>query len=592
MPRGGARARLAALAAAAAGTALLAAIAAPAALVSAQPSGVGAPTPGPGDDYPVRSVVTELPGVGKPLAELGLRMWTGFVDGGDAPDPTKGALRYFYWCADTLPSGNASSTSSSPGEAHADRPLVFWFNGGPGASSLFGLLNEWGPLLVTTASFDTDEYVASGVATPTSNPHSWVNVATVCAFDSPPPMGFSFCTAEGPSAGLTSCGPWSDSTVAAGAREAFGSFFSDAFPEWRNRRFYLAGESYAGMYVPLFAEQIMDNPIPDVTLNGWAVGDGWTGCQPEEGRPVDWCINLTNVGTFQYPNTNPGPYYDALMMGSHGQISQTLYRNIMANCSQGELFGEVMPLGAQCQELIDEMAEQVGYFYVYNLINACVPGGSPFNANNSEPFICANPEEDLPCRLGRRNAVRSASPGNRDGGVGSPCLANAIGEYLALNATLTAISVPLDASFNNADNAQGFTYIIDRPFVGPIYSRGIEEGMKILIYEGDIDASGLSTVPLDDVWTPYFAQAGIPLTQPWRPFKTNPGVQGAHRMAWADGNVSFISIRGSGHMVPLDRPVASLETMRVFLLNVTADADVSDLLAAKSEQVFGVYVGV
>ena len=116
--------------------------------------------------------------------------------------------------------------------------------------------------------------------------------------------------------------------------------------------------------------------------------------------------------------------------------------------------------------------------------------------------------------------------------------------------------------------------------------------MKILIYEGDIDASGLSTVPLDDVWTPYFAQAGIPLTQPWRPFKTNPGVQGAHRMAWADGNVSFISIRGSGHMVPLDRPVASLETMRVFLLNATADADVSDLLAAKSEQVFGVYVGV
>ena len=70
---------------------------------------------------------------------------------------------------------------------------MFWYNGGPGASSLFGLLEEFGPALLTTDSLD-DNYKKTGVPTPQSNEWAWTNHHTVCALDSPPPMGLSFCS--------------------------------------------------------------------------------------------------------------------------------------------------------------------------------------------------------------------------------------------------------------------------------------------------------------------------------------------------------------------------------------------------------------
>lgn len=47
----------------------------------------------------------------------------------------------------------------------AKDPLIFWFNGGPGCSSLDGLLNEMGPYLV-----------ASDGKTLYRNPYSWNKV--------------------------------------------------------------------------------------------------------------------------------------------------------------------------------------------------------------------------------------------------------------------------------------------------------------------------------------------------------------------------------------------------------------------------------
>jgi len=45
-----------------------------------------------------------------------------------------------------------------------ETPLVWWMNGGPGASSLFGLFQENGPLLYTGGDGD-DAFM--------SNPYSW-----------------------------------------------------------------------------------------------------------------------------------------------------------------------------------------------------------------------------------------------------------------------------------------------------------------------------------------------------------------------------------------------------------------------------------
>ena len=53
------------------------------------------------------------------------------------------------------------------------------------------------------------------------------------------------------------------------------------FPEFALNDLYIAGESYAGIYVPTMAEQILSFPLPapapKINLAGLAIGDGCIG---------------------------------------------------------------------------------------------------------------------------------------------------------------------------------------------------------------------------------------------------------------------------------------------------------------------------
>lgn len=125
--------------------------------------------------------------------------------------------------------------------------------------------------------------------------------------------------------------------------------------------------------------------------------------------------------------------------------------------------------------------------------------------------------------------------------------------------------------------------------MGHVYAKAIAAGKRVLIYEGDSDACGLQTAPIEDIWVPFLGNGtgkgtdqwtpmgplttnsstplGLPMTQPWRPFGLQPAgrkVQGGFSMAWNGGQVTFASIRGAGHLAPLYRPAASYTMMRAF----------------------------
>ena len=74
-----------------------------------------------------------------------------------------------------------------------DLPLIYWTNGGPGASSLFGLLTEIGPLMLSDQSLETDSYRDTGIPTPIYNPHTWTRLGSLLVIDQPAPVGFSYC---------------------------------------------------------------------------------------------------------------------------------------------------------------------------------------------------------------------------------------------------------------------------------------------------------------------------------------------------------------------------------------------------------------
>mmetsp|Transcript_11232 Transcript_11232/g.39826 ORF Transcript_11232/g.39826 Transcript_11232/m.39826 type:complete len:486 (-) Transcript_11232:175-1632(-) len=140
----------------------------------------------------------------------------------------------------------------------AKDPMVMWLTGGPGCSSMTGLLFENGPCKVN----------ADGETT-TLNPYSWTNRANVMWVDQPPGTGFSK-------------GAWdhNEDGVAEDMYQFLQVFFK-AMPQY-NKNFYVTGESYAGHYIPAVTHRIFEGNsnlqqgYEHIDLKGMAIGNGLT----------------------------------------------------------------------------------------------------------------------------------------------------------------------------------------------------------------------------------------------------------------------------------------------------------------------------
>ncbi|KAF3760780.1 hypothetical protein M406DRAFT_73241 [Cryphonectria parasitica EP155] len=128
----------------------------------------------------------------------------------------------FYWF---FPSTNAA----------AEKEILIWLNGGPGCSSLEGLLQENGPFLWQYGTYK-----------PVENPWSWHHLTHVVWVEQPIGTGFSqgTVTAE------------NEEDVAAQFMSWFKNFV-DTFG-LQGYKIYIAGESYAGMFVPYIASAMLD----------------------------------------------------------------------------------------------------------------------------------------------------------------------------------------------------------------------------------------------------------------------------------------------------------------------------------------------
>lgn len=105
-------------------------------------------------------------------------------------------------------------------------PVILWLQGGPGASSLFGLFTENGPFLVTkTGKVKKRKY-------------SWQTNHNMIYIDNPTGTGFSFTDKDEGYAR-------NEVDVGRDLHEALKQFFT-LFPDLVNNDFYLSGESYAG----------------------------------------------------------------------------------------------------------------------------------------------------------------------------------------------------------------------------------------------------------------------------------------------------------------------------------------------------------
>jgi len=116
-------------------------------------------------------------------------------------------------------------------------PLVIWFNGGPGCSSMLAFMQENGPYSIN----DDGE-------TFTKSEYSWNREANVLYIEQPAGVGYSICGDK------TEC-KFDDNNVAEDNLVAVLGWF-EKYPEYKGHDLYISGESYGGIYVPYLVNQI------------------------------------------------------------------------------------------------------------------------------------------------------------------------------------------------------------------------------------------------------------------------------------------------------------------------------------------------
>lgn len=420
----------------------------------------------------------------------GLRNYeTGYVTLANKQDD-----RYFYWYVE--------STSEEPEKD----PLVLWLTGGPGVASTVALLTENGPCLVQPD------------LSTTINEYAWTNVANVIWLDQPTNVGFSYGSQKDPDSTETSVGEnifW------------FLQGFFDKHPELQDRAFFIAGESYAGHYVPAAAHYIMEQAKSNavtrrINLRGITIGNGLVDAAIQFPRYIAMAENAYNVS---FVNTS--------------QLA------VMQHIAAPECERRIRACQANATQCIDAQA-----FCESNL-------DLPFtNGSQRDPFDIRKPcaaADAQTCNSMDHIAKYLNLPQVRARLLKTKENDERAGKWELLNEEVqTAFSESGDVTASYS------------PYVAGL----LDDGIRVLVYAGDADLA--CNWYGNRVWTQaldWEGTVGFNAAEEQR-FVTESGTNAGVFQSFAN-RLTFVRVFNAGHMVPHDQPEVALDMVTKFLKNAT-----------------------
>ncbi|XP_024369284.1 serine carboxypeptidase 24 isoform X1 [Physcomitrium patens] len=382
------------------------------------------------------------------------------------------------------------------------KPLTLWLNGGPGCSSLaYGFAEEFGPYRILPD--------ASGVYL---HEYAWNRASNMLFLESPSGVGFSYSNVS------------SENRIGGDKRTADDNYhfllnWFERFPQYKHRDFYIAGESYAGHYVPQLAKLILDRNVgADLKIN-------LKGCLT--GNPVTdgyW----DNVGNIDYWH-------------SHAIISDQTWEKMKKECN----FSDPHCCTKACDRLYTYAeTHEFGQIDPYSIYTANCLETISYSSAHRKSYLTVRPNN--PFMQGRRGY--------------DPCTGNYAEIYFnrpevqkALHANISGI-IP----YNWTGCSSELRNWTDSAFsVIPVYKVLIKAGLKIWVFSGDADA----VVPVTS--TRYaLAAMKLPIVKPWYAWYHHRQVGG--RVLEYEG-LTYVTIRGAGHEVPLLQPGRAFHMFKSFL---------------------------
>ncbi|RIB17361.1 Alpha/Beta hydrolase protein [Gigaspora rosea] len=375
-------------------------------------------------------------------------------------------------------------------------PVVLWINGGPGTTSLLGLYFELGPCSINSEGNGT-----------IFNPYSWNNNSSMIFLDQPTYTGYSYGGDD-----------VSDTLTAALDVYAFLQIFFQEFHNYAKLDFHLAGESFGGQFLPAIAFDINKynhnhdsiRNIVHINLESILIGNGM----------------MNPLVQFKY-------FPDMACNSSYGPVLNH------STCNQ---------LRKDCKKLIKLVKK------CYDLKNAidCMNVIYYRDDKMYQPYRIAGKNfRDIrkPCNYTYSNESIACYPELKN-----------IKKYSNREDVKTELGINSSFVFHAKNLTIYYNFGYSGSWISPsdIYiSSLLESNIRVLIYAGDADY-GCNWLGID-AWTKVFHWSGT------------EGFNKANITPWitASGNYSgefrtfkgftFLRIFESGHFVPHDQPVSSLD---------------------------------
>ncbi|XP_077982218.1 lysosomal protective protein-like [Glandiceps talaboti] len=392
-------------------------------------------------------------------------------------------------------------------------PVLLWLNGGPGCSSLDGFLSELGPF-----------HVNDDGTTLYENVFSWNKVANVLFLEAPAGVGFSYSADKNYTT--------SDDQVSIDNYQALQSFFVK-FPEFANNSFYVTGESYGGIYVPTLAMRIMQGNAT-INFKGFAVGNGMSSYE----------LNDNSIVYFGY---------------YHGIFGDDLWTNLNDFCCKQGVCNFYNNTDQNCVLALDQVQHflyNIG-LNMYSLYMDCAGGIPPhmqrFRADFKNIFRFYNFEIPNMKMNGSKYQANAKSLGGTP-----PCIdATAITKYLNQDSVRKALHIESSLpQWQICSDEVGANYHRNYDNMFNQYQTLLTK-YKALVYNGDTD---MACNFLGDQWfVESLNKKEVQTRQPWT---YNNQVAGFYHQFQ---NITFVTVKGSGHMVPQWRPGQALQMITDFL---------------------------
>lgn len=403
------------------------------------------------------------------------------------------------------------------------KPLVLWLNGGPGCSSLDGWSMENGPMFLNrNGTYRMNEY-------------SWNKAANMLYLESPGDVGFSYINS-----GLKDDQFVSDDTVAKDNLNALLSFLTK-FPEYKGRDFFITGESYGGIYIPMLALEIVNynKNVPEkykINLKGILVGNG--------------LANYDFDGTFAMID----------YMFSHHLISYEMKMNFRQECLLGSN-------STNCNNIYEKIMNVTKDVNIYNYLGECetpTTGSGDINYKSNYYLKNAWAFEDLIKRSMKKSTIKKfVLTEEEEEENHSPCIDDTpMINYFNREDVRNALHVNKTIKWEMCNNKLFDTYYRQEKASFWAYPTLFKNNIRVLIFNGDADI----VVPFNGNER-FVESLNLEEVSPWRSWRAYGDKNNIAGYVVKYKELTFCTIKGAGHEVPRWKPKESYYMFTKFLNN-------------------------